>query len=254
MLVIGLDAASDWRNFGYAIGRYAAGRPVSIEAAGLLGPGDKRARLETILGPWLESAPHALVAIDAPLGWPASHAAALKGHVAGAALPEPKDALFRRRTDVTVRQRTGKMPLEVGADRIARAAFSALEALKLLRGLTRQRIPLAWSDVPETGIAAIEVYPAATLKARGLVEPKYKAADNVAARLRIALALSAAIVGLSERVTESDDVFDACLCALAAKDYLDGVAVAPGAEDMELAIKEGWIWVRSTAESGENAK
>jgi predicted nuclease with RNAse H fold len=244
VLLIGLDAASDWRNFGFAVGRYTAGGPVTIEAAGVLGSGDKRSRLETTLGPWLGGASPALIAVDAPLGWPVGHAAALKDHVAGAALSGPKDALFRRRTDEAVRQRTRKRPLEVGADRIARAAFSALEALELLRTLTRQPIPLAWGEVPETGIAAIEVYPAATLTVRGCLEPGYKAAENVAARLRIAAALSAEIVGLSQRVTESDDVFDAYLCTVAARDYLDGAAVAPGVDETELAKSEGWIWVR----------
>lgn len=254
MLLIGLDAASDWRNFGYAVGRYTAGSPVSIEAAGVLGAGDKRLQLENTLGQWLVSAPSALVAIDAPLGWPKAHAAALIDHVAGAPVRAPKDAMFRRRTDELVRQRTGKTPLEVGADRIARAAFSALETLRLLRTLTRQPIPLAWSGVPESGIAAIEVYPAATLRVRGIVEPRYKDGSNVAARSRIASRLAGEIVDLSQRVTESDDVFDACLCALAAKDYVDGVAVVPGPEEAELARREGWIWVRRMTEPEGSAQ
>ncbi|MGQ0658699.1 MAG: hypothetical protein ACT4NU_11515 [Chromatiales bacterium] len=37
------------------------------------------------------------------------------------------------------------MALEVGADRIARAAYTALQALGLLRQMTNKPIPLAWS-------------------------------------------------------------------------------------------------------------
>lgn len=243
MLVIGLDAASDWRNFGYAVGRYVAAGPVSVEAAGIIGPAGDPTNLKGVASQALLNERQALIAIDAPLGWPVAHGASLVGHAAGARLDGPKDDLFRRRTDIFVREQTGKMPLEVGADRIARAAFTALEALERLRALTNNPIPLAW-NLPFVGIAAIEVYPAATLKARKIPAIKYKERENVEARSRIAEALQDEIVGMSERVKESDDVFDACLCLVAAKDFLDGAALAPSDAQMDLAKKEGWIWVR----------
>lgn len=247
MLVIGLDAASDWRNFGYAVGRYAAGGPVSVEAAGIVGPAGDPTNLKDVVAQALLHERHALIAIDAPLGWPVAHGASLVGHVAGARLDGPKDDLFRRKTDIFVRDQTKKMPLEVGADRIARAAYTALDALERLRALINEPVPLAW-DPSFVGTAAIEVYPAATLKARKIPAIKYKERENVEARSQIAEALQHEIVGLSERVQESDDVFDACLCLVAAKDFLDGTALAPSDAQTGLAKKEGWIWVRPAAD------
>ncbi len=39
----------------------------------------------------------------------------------------------------------------------------------------------------------------------------------------------------------SADAFDAIVCLLAAKDFLDGGAIPP--TDLTIAEKEGWIWV-----------
>jgi hypothetical protein len=57
--------------------------------------------------------------------------------------------------------------------------------------------------------------------------------------------LSLSNVGLGERVAAQDDEFDARLCLLAARDLLDGTAVGPRPDESALAVKEGWIWVRS---------
>ncbi|MCM8612051.1 DUF429 domain-containing protein [Accumulibacter sp.] len=88
-----------------------------------------------------------------------------------------KSELFRRETDRVVAAEIGKTPLEVAADRIARAAHSALEVLGLLREHSGKQIPLAWSPEFES-VAAIEVYPGATLKARGLEHSGYKNASD----------------------------------------------------------------------------
>ena len=50
------------------------------------------------------------------------------------------------------------MPLEVGADRIARAAYTALDALERLRALTNER-SASHGIRPSSASAAIEVYP-----------------------------------------------------------------------------------------------
>jgi hypothetical protein len=41
---------------------------------------------------------------------------------------------------------------------------------------------------------------------------------------------------------EKDDVFDAAICLLAGADFLNGKCIHP--DNLELAKKEGWIWVR----------
>jgi len=41
---------------------------------------------------------------------------------------------------------------------------------------------------------------------------------------------------------DNPDVLDAVVCVLAGRDFLCGNARPP--EHMDLALKEGWIWVR----------
>jgi predicted nuclease with RNAse H fold len=247
VLIVGLDAASDLRNFGYALGRYEAGRPVAIESFGLLAAGTSPDAMQDVLVSAIQCESPALLAIDAPLGWPQALGARLVRHSAGAEMPEAKEQLFQRRTDRALRERTGKGPLEVGADRIARAAHRALEVLNRLRAATGRAIPLAWTPTMH-GTAVIEVYPAATLRSRGVREPGYKRPENVDARRRIAEALAGELPGLADAVAASDHAFDACLCLLAAKDFLDGTAVPPTVDETGCALKEGWIWVRRTNE------
>ena len=241
VLLIGLDAASDFSKFGYALGYYEHGR-VRIKKAGLVRALDQNDALSSVVAPALRAAANALIAIDAPLGWPASLADELSSHRAGEPFAAGKDAMFHRATDGHVYDLIGKKPLEVGADKIARAAHSALSALQCLRDESGKKIPLVW-DKEFSGLGAIEVYPAGTLKARGLPDSRYKKAEQLNVRRVIAASLAGEIDGLEIHVDGSADVFDACLCLIAAKDYLDGLAPCP--EDMRLAKREGWIWVRN---------
>jgi predicted nuclease with RNAse H fold len=119
--------------------------------------------------------------------------------------------------------------------------------LNQLRAATGRAIPLAWSAAFH-GTAVIEVYPAATLRSRGISEPGYKRPERLAARRRIAEAVGRDLAGLAEVASESDHAFDASLCLLAAKDFLDGAAVPPTADDLDAAVKEGWTWVRRMTE------
>jgi hypothetical protein len=241
VLLLGLDAASDFGKFGYALGHFDGGR-VTIREAGLVKTRDQPNALLSIAAPELRSASSALVGIDAPLGWPAAMGAELQHHRAGDAFRETKDAMFHRETDRLVRERIAKKPLEVGADKIARAAHSALAALGMLREASGKPLPLAWShDFSEP--SAIEVYPAGTLKARGLAHSGYKEPSQLHVRRDIATRLSDELVGLEPYIDGSADVFDACLCLAAAKDFLEGRAEPP--RNMELAKREGWIWIRA---------
>jgi predicted nuclease with RNAse H fold len=240
VLVIGLDAASSWSKFGYAVGRYDGCR-VLLSEAGLIGEGAGANSLDNVIAPRLREAETALVAVDAPLGWPAPMAEELRDHRAGQPFAVGKDAMFQRATDRFVHRTIGKKPLEIGADKIARAAHSALATLQQLRNITGKPIPLAW-DPAFSGVAAIEVYPGSTLKAHGLPDSGYKRRDQVDVRRQIATALGNAIVGIEERTDGNIDAFDACLCLLAAKDFLDGRASPP--PDLDIAQREGWIWVK----------
>ncbi|TQE98739.1 MAG: DUF429 domain-containing protein [Spiribacter salinus] len=151
--------------------------------------------------------------------------------------------LFRRATDRFIRERIGKQSLDVGADRIARTAHAALEMLQQLRERLDETIPLAWEPALE-GVQAIEVYPAATLAAHGISGSGYKAKTGQQARERMLSAVRKrlSIDAVIPDIGRSSDGIDAVLCALAAQDFLTGLALPP-----ERAVSpktEGWIWVR----------
>lgn len=167
-------------------------------------------------------------------------------HAAGDAITTSPNEFFRRTTDRFVRARTGKQPLDVGADRIARTAHAALRTLARVRQNTGHQLPLLWSP-PTNGVSgSIEVYPAATLKTHGLPFSGYKNGSEAAAvRDHIVVGLSRLLTLPPDRTAlrESDDALDATVCVLAAVDFLENAAMAP--ENLSVAKKEGWIWVRN---------
>jgi hypothetical protein len=115
-----------------------------------------------------------------------------------------------------IQQKLSKTPLDVGADRIARTAHAALALLGDLRHRLDAPIPLAWS--PElSGIAAIEVYPAATLVAHGMPSSAYKAPDQESKRREILAALQEWIdVGTQAQVLQAHADAPRC-CRLSAR-------------------------------------
>lgn len=215
---------------------------------------------EAVVATWLDEASRTLLALDAPLGWPVALADALVGHRAGAPIRAAPNALFRRATDVSVHRRYGKLPLEVGADRIARTARAALGLLDALAARRGAAIPLAWAPAAwrdadrSAWPAAIEVYPAATARAhhvaeRGYGEPGGAARQRVARHLRSVLDV---VDGLDLEAL-APDAFDAVLCVVAGVDALSGAALPPGDDvspddretlDRATFEREGWIWVR----------
>lgn len=166
--VIGIDCATDPAKTGLALGAFENGR-VSVEVARVC---SRREDPSDAVCGWLAAAPgdRTLIAVDAPLGWPTAMGAFLSRHSAGQCLDVDPKTMFRRMTDIRVRMATGKTPLDVGADRIARTAHAALALLQLIRELTGLEIPLAWT-ADFDGCAAIEVYPAATLCRTGSGAP-----------------------------------------------------------------------------------
>ena len=113
----------------------------------------------SVIAAWLTESPEAaLVAIDAPLGWPKPLGESLVAHRAGATIGVPANRMFRRSTDLFVKDELGKTPLDVGADRIARTAHAALILLERLRVQLGSPIPLAWDRTKVSGHAVIEVY------------------------------------------------------------------------------------------------
>lgn len=248
MLVVGLDAAAQLDKCGYAIGS-KTDSAILIEEAGLLAGKKAKTRSIIELAERIRTSPRTLVAIDAPLGWPQAMSDALLEHRAGERIPTPRDCLFRRLTDVDVRERTGKIPLEVGAEKLAHAAHHALDLLGELRKKSDCAIPLAWS--PDDGPhMAIEVYPGGTLAGYGLPSTGYKKEKGdgqsaLRARRQIAAKFEVRLKGISKFCESPADVFDACLCLLSALDFLNNECPAPEPAVKGTVSREGWIWVRS---------
>lgn len=196
---------------------------------------------------WIASDKPTLVALDAPMSWPASLGKSLYTHKAGEHIATESDMLFSRVTDKIVRENTRKKPLEIGADRIARAARSALNLLNELRALSGHSIPLQTAiPVMNDRICAIEVYPAATLIVKGYMQP-YKKKEQVQARRSILNSLETQIHFSvnSDLMEDNDDALDAVICVLAGVDFLRKNVIVPDQSEIQFAEKEGWIWVQS---------
>jgi hypothetical protein len=241
--IIGIDCATDAKKVGLALCTMLEGRPRIAE----LWVGKSWPAIDEQIAGWASGA--TLLALDAPLGWPAPLAESLHTHHAGAELAPTSNALFRRTTDNVVAEHLGKRPLDVGSDRIARTAHGALSLLARLRERLAAPIPLAWDPGPIEGLAAIEVYPAGTLAARKLPHSGYKGSGEAASTRRQQL-ITALAKELSfdaqarERMLDTDHALDATLCVCAGLDFLAGDVIRP--RDLSLARREGWIWVRGT--------
>lgn len=195
----------------------------------------------SLIHSWVKDAP-VLLALDAPLGWPDDLGKSLSAHMAGEAISVDGHQLFRRATDRYVKTKLGKQTLDVGADRIARTALWAVNFLNKLSQTLGKSISLAWTADYVDAVAAIEVYPAATLLSRGLALPGYKKLENHSTRIEILAGLESEITIGCQRaeIVATDDALDSVVCALAGYDFLANRCAGPA--DLELARKESWIW------------
>lgn len=239
-LIIGVDCATQAKKVGLALAQHSESGCRLVEAKAcpnITTPAE-------IIAEWIGDSSQALLSLDSPLGWPAPLGDVLSKHAAGVQITEPANNLFRRNTDRFVARLTGKTPLDVGADRIARTAHSALFLLDDLRRRLGEPIPLAWALPFKERVATIEVYPAATLLAYGAILRGYKADAGLAERQAIFQILKKRLdcSTLAVQVCASADILDAVVCVLAALDFLEGKAIPP--DQSQLALKEGWIWVR----------
>jgi hypothetical protein len=245
--IVGIDCATVDAKIGIALGE-AGPREVVVSEVRLCTAEEKAADLVTR---WLREAlqRRSLLAIDAPLGWPKNLLSALAGHRAGEAVSVEPNLMFRRATDRFVHDALGKTPLEIGADRIARTAHSALRLLADVGQRIGAQIPLAW-DPSWTGIAAIEVYPAATLLARKMMASGYKKRSNSGEREGLVRDLRAhmKLPESCQSMADSADALDAAICVLAGGDFVQGHVHPP--LDHRLAEHEGWIWFRAGSGAG----
>jgi predicted RNase H-like nuclease len=238
--IIGIDCATQAKNIGLARGTFENGKAQIDEVI----IGARNISIVDTIADWISNSQNVLISMDAPLGWPTALGVELHKHQAGNPIKVESNYLFRRSTDRFIRTTIGKQSLDVGADRIARTAHAALTLLDEIRLKTGRDIPLAWEPGLQTGIFTIEVYPAATLIAHDLNVPGYKRKDGQDARRELVGKLGNRIKLPKETslMEKNDDALDAAICVLAGADFLRGDVYKP--TDLELAKKEGWIWVR----------
>ena len=235
--LIGIDCATRPEKVGLARARWNPGGAPLHELE--FHRSRPNANIPAWIRSWIAPAGLTLLALDAPLGWPAAFGQALAAHQAGQPLEVENETFFRRQTDVLVDDI--HRPMDVTADRIARTAYWAVD---LLGKISSFPIPLAWDPYHLPPLSAIEVYPAATLKRMDLLVAGYKSAGQEELRKQIIGGIEGRFSGPVkwDPCMEDADQLDAAVCLLAAADFLSNQDTPP--QDLDLAKKEGWIWVR----------
>ena len=238
--VIGIDCATDPKKIGISFGFY---RNSEMTITNTIVSKDFTTMYRYLFD-YINKNDDILIAMDAPLGWPSSMGHALYNHNAGDPIQIESNNMFRRETDRFIKRKIGKQSLDVGADRIARTAHSALNIIDEIRKHTNREVTLVWDETDIRGVNLIEVYPAATLDCYNIVSKGYKESNKYDVRKVIIEALSNHIIIETNRdmILHNADALDSVICLLAAKDFIMGNVLYP--DNIELAKKEGWIWVK----------
>ena len=234
--IVGIDCAAQAKKVGLA---YSKGPSVLGVAAGVPDPAGQ-------ILEWVDWDFPVLLAMDAPLGWPKPMGTELIQHRPGVAIQTSPNDFFRRRTDRVVHKALNRPTLDVGADKIARAAHGALQLLDDVRTRSERSLPILWEIPEDSESGVIEVYPAGTLKTHGYPFQGYKSNKPEQAALRGVIAGHVAdvlILPEAPIVTANADALDAVVCVIAGLDFLAGSCIEPG-DDLEIAKTEGWIWVK----------
>lgn len=236
MLFVGVDLAADAKRTGLVLVSVDARIAIKYAQSGV----DDDAVVDAI-----QIADRA--GVDVPLGWPDEFVRFLLAHADGdMGVPVSSGAQWRRSlamrvTDDAVYRRTGLTPLSVSTDRIAHPAmrWASLEA----------RLRECGVDVARDGSGVVcEVYPAGALHCWSLVHRGYKGARNIATRTELVAGLSRRFPeldwsGCQELSIADDNILDAVIAALMAREVADGRAVPPPADVRNSARREGWIWL-----------
>ena len=272
-IVIGIDCAKRPSQLGVAIGSVSR---TSVVIKGVFLANDKelgkrrgrerfQTRLVRYLAELLQENCDALLALDAPLGWPDGMRSELPQHRAGVRISRKPELMFRRQTDLYVKKETGQTPLTVGADWIAWIAHDALNLLGQIRAESGLEIPLAWSQGPLTTPSAIEVYPATEILAHKLSPTGYKGKESRHQKAREAIVKSLESDGIAgtsspssslkvdrlsnfrKDLEENDHLLDAVLCVCSGGAFLRGGCVDLPSEHASASRREGWIWFNKRA-------
>jgi len=193
-----------------------------------------------------------MTGVDCPVGWPDALIPFLTGHLNFDAEPVLEhDGIAGRRllayrdTDRFCTARTGLIPLSVSADRLAHPAMRC--------AVIQAKIAQLHGPQPRDGSGRLaEVYPAASLKIWGLNGRGYKG-RGVPETERLGLLLAALedgapwldLGGHRDRITGSDDLFDAVIAALTAHAAARRRTLLPDSAHAAAALSEGWIHLPS---------
>jgi hypothetical protein len=193
-----------------------------------------------------------MTGVDCPVGWPDALLPFLTGHLNNVPAPVLEhDGIAGRRllayrdTDRFCTARTGLIPLSVSADRLAHPAMRC--------AVIQAKIAQLHGPQPRDGSGRLaEVYPAASLKIWGLNRRGYKGRGVPEAERLEALLASLEerapwldLAGHRDRITASDDLFDAVIAALAARAVGRRRTLLPDAAHAAAARSEGWIHLPS---------
>ena len=257
-IVIGIDCATETRRVGVAVAT-ASREKLELEALFPAGQRTSETTVPALVAGRVRAARNAgtpvLLALDAPLGWPDAMHRELAEHSAGRPLATGRQRMFSRCTGRFVYRRTGKNPLDVGANLIAKTAHWALELLEQVREATGEAISMGWTQGQIRDVVAIEVYPALALlalakdldeKGRKEYGAGYKKSgdDGKAARQAIWDRLKRVPVKqLSDEAPKTDHEIDAVLCVQIAREFLRRKCEEPPEAFAEDVLRrEGWIW------------
>lgn len=185
--------------------------------------------------------------VDVPFGWPEPFLRLVTGHRAGTLAPALDSGpswrreLALRTTDRAVHELTGLTPLSVSTDRIA------YPALRWANLAARVRAAGAPVEPDGTGVAC-EVYPAAALRTWGLPFRAYKKSGREPVRAGLVTALAGLVphldlAGHDRALVAQDDVLDAVVSALVAREAYHGNSHLPVAGQRVVARREGWVHV-----------
>ena len=240
LLLIGIDCAVAPENTGLCRACYSGGRVHVLEGVS----GAEASPAETAAA-WIGESRPIILGLDAPLGWPAALGDSLRFHHAGEFLAPEAHSLFRRYTDDFTIRVTGKRPMDVGADRIARTAKAALDMLAEIRRILGRPLSPGWNPGNIQDDAVLETYPAAWLKTHGLPFQAYKKSSQRSVREEILAGLKGHIVMecSEDPFLDDADILDALLCTLVSAAYLTGKVYNPPPEKEEIIRREGWIWL-----------
>ncbi|PPF79912.1 DUF429 domain-containing protein [Pseudoclavibacter sp. RFBJ3] len=184
------------------------------------------------------------IGIDCAFGWPVEFVEFVTAHAGRATGARTHSGIDLRRrlayrnTDRVVRERTGRWPLSVSTDRLGMTAIHCAELLEAFES--------TGEEVDRSGGGRFaEVYPAAALRAWGLLTPGYKTKPE--ARVLAAAALLDALPWLETTdeqrllLGRSDDALDALAASLNARAHALGKTLPVAPDLLDAAKVEGWV-------------